>query len=146
MMWRGGLYKRFQMQNQAFVDGLRMRLLLSPTQRPQQLVHICRCGRDVDAEPFHLLDCPGNQWYFEKRHNVVCQLLGTLIKSCLPGVQVREEVILQQDEEHGVCRADIVATTGHNEFTIDVCISNPAANSYLLKNSDTVRDACAKTR
>jgi hypothetical protein len=110
-MWRGGLGHRFQMSSPLFVDALRRRLLCPPT--PLQVTaarHICKCPSNATNHPTHLLDCPRNQWAFERRHMTVCRLLSKFVSQVCDDCLVTLEVPLEQ-VPHPM-RADIVVEIG----------------------------------
>jgi hypothetical protein len=100
---------------------------------------------DIQQEPFHLLDCAGNQWFYVRRHDQLCKLLVEFLRGCLADVAITKEVTLRNNLEEEI-RADIIAVRGHITYTIDVAVSNPAARSFLRKGSATVVDAAAIER
>jgi hypothetical protein len=108
ILYSGGVANRFRMDEQPYVDALRRRCLLdlSPAEK-QAADRICNCEpRDVVQHATHLLDCPRNQWFFQKRHNTMCLLVGRLIRKIHPGATIQYEFELRPHElEAGLSRA-----------------------------------------
>lgn len=144
--WRGDVTRRFRFSSTAFTDALRSRLLIPTGRLPMAPVHRCR-GRDVsmENEPFHLLDCQSNQFWFQRRHNKVRDLLADYIATCWPDAQVDQEVNLHHaDGSH--CRADLIVRRGHATYVLDVAITNPGCRSALRLESALREDAAARGR
>lgn len=135
------------MDNKAFVEALRLRLLSPQGAAQTGLQRAHRCRRrvvDVAEEWFHLLDCASNQRLFRQRHDQVCGLLTRLLSTCLTG-PVQREVDLRNADGR-VVRADIVAWDGGRCYVIDVAISNPACRTYVRALSDEFADRAAVRR
>lgn len=144
--WRGDVCRRFRFGRQAYVDALRMRLLIPCGRLPFAPAHRCRTRVvDMNAEPFHLLDCSSNQFWFHKRHNKVRDLLAQYISSCWVDADVQCEVGLHHTDG-SICRADLVVQRGQVSYVIDVAITNPGSRSAVQAGSGHRSDSAAGDR
>jgi hypothetical protein len=130
ILFSGGVANKFRMTEQLYVDALRRRCLLdlSPAEK-ETARRICNCTRpDTVGHITHLLDCPRNQYFYVKRHQTMCHMVGGLIAKLRPNSVITYEMELRPDElEHGLAhprvahvqRAPVPAEEDLGESAVD---------------------------
>jgi hypothetical protein len=94
----GGSARRFRMSDSCYIDAVRRRCLFDLSPAEEFVVERgCHCAPHLRSHLTHLLDCSGNQWWFDRRHEIACRLLAETIRKVRPDALVALEVVLQED-------------------------------------------------
>ena len=104
----------------------------------------CNCATERGARGMrprnvlHSLDCRNNMEYINKRHNLVRNILGDLLrKACLGSMVELEPNVAGRAE-----RPDLLLYRNGRETYLDVVIVNPSCPSQLnIQHSDQIADA-----
>ena len=126
--------KIFKLSDEEYSSATRLKLLF-PAQ--PQLDTPCSCGKINVNDPFHFLNCNKASLVITARHNAIRDRLCKFIHNC----NIGQTPIIEQKIAGTNLICDIIAKTNANcnDF-IDVCIVNPAANTYINKVAMDIRD------
>ncbi len=134
-----------QLNPDEFRSCLGLRLLLpccwSPPGSYSQCQH-CRAthyGDQSQDSRFHALSCIKAQGKVTKRHNHICDILASTLRTLFGKHAVQVEPAMPG----GMRRPDIILSIGARTIIIDVAVANPTCRQYLTHSSDTVPYAAA---
>jgi len=118
------------MEDTLFIDSVRRHCLLSPSVGDRLIArHCCNCTNPViTAHRTHLLDCPRNQWYYDRRHNTACCLLASAVRALHPRAFVQREVVA----------AARPRSARHSERPGDLCITMPEGTQCTVDVSSAI--------
>ena len=123
-----------------FSEGLRRRLLMSPTREGSRLT--CQChSAPTESDKFHVFRCKKFQYYWEKRHDMIRDELYHLIKIARPSAFVHKEQNVTRyrnpsSTHHQTdLRCDIMVTDNLEQYIIDVSVIDPTTICAINKGS-----------
>ncbi len=130
----------------AFRDGLRLRLLLDVFDDPPGIRRKCSCihdqGRDMDK--FHALACKIPSAIRKKRHDYVRNHIAKFLETIAPTMSVSKEIPVPNPlPRKGTCVADLAFTIENSLKFLDVAITTPCTISVMSRNTRSVAGAPA---
>lgn len=141
------------LHHEDFSEGLRKRLLMTPTRDISHLSCICRSNPE-ERDRFHVYRCNKYQYIWNKRHDLIRDELCRLIKSVRPTAYVNKEQNVTRfknpssNHHQQDLRCDIMATetASSEQFIIDVSVTDPTCKVAIKNGSSSVPSKSASLR